>query len=121
MRVLFSRMSITLTWEDDYIDHVQELYHSETGNLQHTEAVFCIYPHYEVSGVFNHIREIYTLYSKYSGNKGEHLSAINQNHFVIHQLMGDKLVKYHRWKHSTHHLGIYFQDRRIFYVKKYFF
>lgn len=43
MRILFSRMSIALTWEDDYIDHVQELYHSETGNLWHTEAVLILY------------------------------------------------------------------------------
>jgi len=36
-------MSITSTWKDDYIDHVQELYHSETGNLQHTEADLILY------------------------------------------------------------------------------
>lgn len=56
-----------------------------------------------------------------SGNKGEHLSALHQRYFGIQQLIGDDLIKYHRWKHSTHHLRMYFQERRILYVRKYFF
>lgn len=126
MRILFSRMSIALTWEDNYIDHVQELYHSETGNLQHTEAVLIVYitSLWSQWEFFNHIREIHTLYSKWPENKGEHLLIVNQNPFGIPKLVGDNLIKYHREKHSTcrvriYHLKMYFPERRILYIRKY--
>lgn len=115
MRMLLRRTSIAL-WEDDYIDHTEELHHSEIFGA-HKVSLFCIYPHCEVSRALNRNTP---LYCKCCGNKEEYLSAVNQRYFGIQQIIGDELIKYHRGKYSTHHLRMYFQDRRICCVKKYF-
>lgn len=114
--MLLRRTSIAL-WEDDYIDHIEELHHSELFST-HKVSLFCIYPHCEVSRALNRNTP---LYYKCSGNKEEHLSAANRRYRGIQQIIGDELIKYHRWKYSTHHLRMYFQDRRICYVRKYSF
>lgn len=38
-------MSIAVMWEDDCIDHVHKLYHSEVGNLQHAEGDLILHIH----------------------------------------------------------------------------